>query len=412
MTIRGKNVLVGVTGGVAAYKALEVVRLLTVSGARVQAVMTRAATELVRPESFEALTGRRAAWDLWTSDREFRPAVAFGEETKPIHIDMAQRADLFLIAPATANVIAKLAGGIADDLLTTAYLAATCPVAVAPAMNKFMWEHRATKRNVARLREDGVRIIDPDEGDLACGYRGVGRLASVETIAAVAREMLAAAGDFSGRKVLVTAGRTEEPIDPVRVITNRSSGRMGAAVAREFARRGAEVIFVAGAMDVDPPEGVRLVPARTADAMAKAVMDDGPACDAVVMAAAVGDWRMKKAAEGKMKRGGGVTLELEPTEDIIGALSMKRGSIRALVGFALETEEVEARAREKMEKKGLDLVVANRPDVPGGGIGRDETEVLILGKDGAREDVPLASKESIAARIADRVRALLEPQKP
>lgn len=408
MTIRGKNVLIGVTGGVAAYKALEVVRLLSVSGARVQAVMTRAATELVRPESFEALTGRRAAYDLWSSDREFRPAVAFGEETKPIHIDMAQRADLFLIAPATANVIAKIANGVADDLLTTAYLAATCPVVVAPAMNKFMWEHPATRRNVARLVEDGVRIIDPDEGDLACGYRGVGRLAPVETIAAVAKEMLGAPGDFAGVRVLVTAGRTEEPIDPVRVITNRSSGRMGAAVAREFARRGADLVFVAGAMDVPPPEGVRLLSARTVDAMAKAVAAEGPGCDVVVMAAAVGDWRPKKAAKEKMKRGGAVTLELEPTEEIVGALAKKRGSIRALVGFALETEGVEARAREKMERKGLDLVVANRPDVPGGGIGREETEALILGREGFREEVPLASKESIAARIADRVRKMLE----
>ncbi|MFH1681596.1 MAG: bifunctional phosphopantothenoylcysteine decarboxylase/phosphopantothenate--cysteine ligase CoaBC [Candidatus Eisenbacteria bacterium] len=407
MGIEGKKILIGVTGGVAAYKALEVVRLLGAAGARCQAVLTRSATELIRPESFEALTGRRAVWDLWTSDREFRSSQAFGPETKPIHIDIAQSADLFLVAPATANIIAKMAAGIADDLLTTAYLAATCPVAVAPAMNSFMWAHKTTERNIARLREDGVRIIDPDEGDLACGYRGKGRLASPERIAGVAREMLDRPGDLSGRKVLVTAGRTEEAIDPVRVITNRSSGRMGAALAGECVRRGAEVIFVAGALSIAPPEGVRVVEAATARAMADAVLREGPACDVVLMAAAVGDFRPREPSGAKLKRSGPVRVEFEPTEDILEAVSARRGSIRVLAGFALETESPEERGREKMVKKKLDLIVVNRPEVPGGGIGREETEALLLGRDGFREEIPLASKASIAARIVDRIVAML-----
>ncbi len=410
MAIEGRKILVGVTGGVAAYKTLEVVRLLGAAGARCQAVLTRSATELIRPESFEALTGRRAVWDLWTSDREARPSDAFAPETKPIHIDIAQSADLFLVAPATANILAKMAAGIADDLLTTAYLAATCPVVVAPAMNSFMWAHKTTERNLARLREDGVRIIDPEEGDLACGYRGKGRLASPERIVAVVREMLDRPGDLAGRRILVTAGRTEEAIDPIRVLTNRSSGKMGVALAGECARRGAEVVFVAGVLSVAPPAGVRVIEATTARAMAEAVLREGPACDAVLMAAAVGDYRPREFSGEKMKRSGPIRIELEPTEDILETLAARRGSIRVLAGFALETGSPEARGLEKMKRKKLDLIVVNRPDVPGGGIGREKTEAILLGRDGYREEIPLASKASIAARIADRVAAMLEPR--
>ncbi len=407
MGIEGRKILVGVTGGVAAYKALEIVRLLSASGARCQAVLTRSATELIRPESFEALTGRKAVWDLWASDTMFRAPVAFGPESKPIHIDMAQSADLFLVAPATANVLAKMAAGIADDLLTTAYLAATCPVVVAPAMNVYMWNHPATKRSVARLVEDGVRVIEPDEGDLACGYRGKGRLAAPERIALVVHEMLAAKGPLSGRSVLVTAGRTEEALDPVRVLTNRSSGRMGTEIARAFAARGADVLLVAGVLSVDPPDGVRVIEATTARAMSEAVLREGPARDVVVMAAAVGDWRPKAVSDTKLKRAGELRLDLEPTEDIVRALGEKRGKIRVLAGFALETEEAEARGLEKMERKNLDLIVVNRPEVPGGGIGRGSTEAVLLGRDGYREAIGLSSKDAIAARIVDRIARML-----
>jgi phosphopantothenoylcysteine decarboxylase/phosphopantothenate--cysteine ligase len=399
-----------VTGGVAAYKALEIVRLLTTAGARCQAVLTKSATELIRPESFEALTGRKAVWDLWASDTLFRAPVAFGPESKPIHIDMGQSADLFLVAPATANILAKMATGIADDLLTTSYLAATCPVVVAPAMNLYMWNHKTVQRNIARLREDGVRVIEPDEGDLACGYRGKGRLASPERIVAIVREMLAAPGPLSGRRVLVTAGRTEEAIDPVRVLTNRSSGRMGVAVADAAAGLGAEVVFVAGALSVAPPRGARVIEATTARSMAEAVLREGPSSDVVVMAAAVGDWRPKRESDKKLKRSGSLTLELEPTEDILEALGRSRGSIRVLVGFALETgapEEAAARGLEKLKKKALDLIVVNRPETPGGGIGREATEAVLLGKDGYREEIPLSSKDAIAARIMDRIVAMI-----
>jgi len=407
LTLKGKRVLLGVTGGVAAYKALEIVRLLARSGAECQVVMTRSATELIRPESFEALTGRKAAWDLWESDRAFRPAVAFGPETKPIHIDMAQSAGLFLVAPATANVIAKMSAGVADDLLTTAYLAATCPVLVAPAMNKFMWRHPATQRNVARLAEDGVKIVPPEEGDLACGYEGVGRLAAPEAIVEAARALLAGTGDLAGRKILVSAGRTEEPLDPVRVLSNRSSGRMGVALAAEAARRGAEVVFVHGALSVSPPEGCEVVEALTAAAMESEVLCLGPDCDGVIMAAAVGDFRPKEFSREKKKRSGPVTIELEPTADILAELSKKRGGLRVLVGFALETESPEERGLEKLKKKGLDLVVVNRPDVKGGGIGEEKTEVVLLGKDGFRAEIPLTSKREIARAIMDRVASLL-----
>jgi phosphopantothenoylcysteine decarboxylase/phosphopantothenate--cysteine ligase len=369
--------------------------------------MTRSATELIRPESFEALTGRKVAWDLWESDRMFRPAVAFGPETRPIHIEMAQSADLFLIAPATANVIAKMSAGIADDLLTTAYLAASCPVHLAPAMNKFMWNHPATQRNVARLGEDGVTILPPEAGDLACGYEGVGRLASPESIVEAVVAALAQEGGLSGKRILVSAGRTEEPIDPVRVLANRSSGRMGTALAAEAARRGAEVIFVHGGLSVPPPEGCERVGALTAAQMAEQILRLGPTCDAVIMAAAVADFRPKEFSPGKVKRTGPITINLEPTEDILASLSKKRGSLRVLVGFALETDSPEERGLEKLKKKNLDLVVVNRPEVEGGGIGEERTEVVLLGKDGYRAEIPLATKKEIAAAVIDRVASLL-----
>ncbi|MBN1825182.1 MAG: bifunctional phosphopantothenoylcysteine decarboxylase/phosphopantothenate--cysteine ligase CoaBC [Candidatus Eisenbacteria bacterium] len=407
MRISGKKILIGVTGGVAAYKALETARLLVKEGALCQAVLTKDAARLVRPESFEAITGRKAACDLWEDERAFRPAVPFGPESRPIHIALAQDADLFLVAPATANVMAKMAAGVADDLLTTAYLAATCPVVVAPAMNKFMWLHPATQRNEERLRRDGVHIVDPDEGELACGYEGVGRLASPERIVRFVTDILSPDGELAGKKILITAGRTEEPIDPVRVITNRSSGRMGVALARAGLRRGAEVVFLSGALSVPPPEGIWLVDTPTAERMTKATLDIGPSCDVVVMAAAVGDYRPKKVETEKVKRSGPRTLELEPTRDILAALSGSRGSIRVLVGFALEMNEEEQRAREKLERKGLDLIVANRPEVPEGGIGKDSTEAILIGKDGFREEVPLSSKDVLAERIMDRVAYLL-----
>jgi len=413
LKIDGKNILLGITGGVAAYKALDVIRRLTRAGARCQVMMTRSATMLVRPESFEAITGRRAAVDMWESDRDFRPAEAFGEVTKPIHIDLAQEADLFLITPATANTIARMASGIADDLLTTAYLAAECPVVVAPAMNSFMWNHPATQRNVKQLAEDGVRIIPPGSGDLACGYTGPGRLADPADQVDVVIDMLTGgcAGDLAGRRIVVTAGRTEEPIDPVRMLTNRSSGRMGVAIAREAVRRGARVTLITGALSVQPPGGVERIEALTVEAMAKSVREASRKCDSLIMAAAVGDFRAKEISGSKQKRSGEMTLELVPTEDILQSIGESRESIGVLVGFALETDDIEKNGRKKLEKKKLDLVVINRPDIQGGGIDRESTEVILLGKDGGREEIPLTTKDDIARRLLDRVVSLLKKER-
>lgn len=408
MRIKGKNILLGITGGVAIYKSLEVIRQLTTEGANCQAIMTRSATQMVRPELFEAITGRRVAADLWESDRDFRPAEAFGPETRPIHIDMAQSADFFLVTPATANVMAKMAAGIADDLLTTSYLAATCPVAVAPAMNKFMWLHESTQRNLRTLRADGVLVVPPESGDLACGYEGVGRVAEPETqVAFVIEQLGREGGDLAGKRVLVTAGRTEEAIDPVRILTNRSSGRMGCAIAREAARRGAEVTMVHGALSVALPEGIRAIEARSVSAMAEAVRREAAKSDIVIMAAAVGDFRPSKTSESKQKRKGPITLDLEPTEDILASIGSKRNGIEVLVGFALETDDIEKHGRAKLEKKGLDLIVVNRPHVNGGGIDQDATEAVILGANGTREEIPLAAKSEIARKIIDQVNRLL-----
>ncbi len=403
------NILLGVTGGIAAYKALEVVRLVTKAGWKCQVIMTRSAARLVTRESFEALTGRRVAIGLWESDSEFRPGSAFGDESRPIHIDLAQMADVFLIAPATANILAKMAAGVADDLLTTSYLAATCPVLAAPAMNKFMWEHPTTQRNIAQLEKDGVQIVSPGEGPLACGYDGVGRLASPEEqMAAIECALGGRNGDLVGRRVLVTAGRTEEPLDPVRLLTNRSSGRMGVAIASEARRRGAEVVLVAGAMSVDPPEGVRLIEARTVSEMAENVVREARGKDIVIMAAAVGDFRAKNVSGSKTRRTGPITIELEPTEDILKSIGDDRESIGVLIGFALETDSIEENGRRKLEKKNLDLIVVNRPDVPGGGIDQPKTEAILLGRNGLRDVIPLVRKSEIARRLLDRAVEMLD----
>ena len=398
------------TGGIAAYKTLDVIRRLTREGAACQVIMTSSAARLVCPESFEAITGRRVAVDLWESDRDFRPDEAFGPSAKPIHIDLAQKADLFLITPATANTIARMAAGIADNLLTTAYLAADCPVLAAPAMNCFMWEHATTKRNIRQLADDGVRIIAPGTGDLACGYSGPGRVAEPADQVEAVLEVLGTGdgGDLNGRRVVVTAGRTEEPIDPVRVLTNRSSGRMGVAIAAEAKRRGADVTLVAGAISVHKPRGVEVVEARTVSDMGARVREAVRDCDVLIMAAAVGDFRPKKVSDTKQKRKGDMTLELEPTEDILQSIGEARGSIGVLVGFALETNDLEKNGQKKLEKKKLDLVVINRPDIPGGGIDRESTEVIILGKDGERDEIPLSSKSEIAGKLLDRVVSCLK----
>ncbi len=387
--------LLGVTGGIAAYKACSLTRLLTGAGARVQVVMTRSATRFVGPETFAALSGRRAYTDPWE------------EPGSVLHVRLAREADLAIVAPATANVIAKLAHGLADDLLTVTLLEATCPVLLAPAMHTGMWEHRATRANVEALAARGVRLVGPAAGPLAAGDEGLGRMAEPEDIVRAAEELAAAGRDLAGRRVVVTAGPTWEPIDPVRFIGNRSSGRMGVAVAKEAADRGADVTLVLGPGTVEPPPGLRVVRVETAEEMRAAVLEAAEGADAVVMAAAVADFRPEVAAPEKLKKElGPPPLRLVPTADILAELGAERRA-RVLVGFAAETGDALEAGRSKLAAKGLDLLVVNEVGRPGTGFGAETNRAAILGADGSEEPLREWRKVELARAICDRLAALL-----
>jgi phosphopantothenoylcysteine decarboxylase / phosphopantothenate---cysteine ligase len=392
------RITLGVTGGVAAYKAAELVRRLQQDGFSVQVVMTRSAREFVTPLTFAALSGQKVITDLF--------AESGGEanlESAIEHIAVAQRTDLLLVAPATADILAKFARGIADDFLTTLYLASTAPVVVAPAMNVNMWNHAATQENVEMLRARGVHIVDPDEGYLACGMTGAGRLAGQEQIVAAVREALRLQCDLEGQTVLVTAGPTCEDIDPVRYLTNRSSGRMGYAVAECAARRGARVILVSGPTALDCPAGVARVDVRTAAEMHRAVLEQFPSASIGIFAAAVADYRPAKTADQKIKRSGGpFTLTLEPNPDILAAAAQKKGD-RMVVGFAAETERVAENARKKLAAKNADLIVANDVTAEGAGFDHDTNIVTLLARDGRDLPLPRMSKSEVAQRILDEV---------
>lgn len=393
-------VALGVTGGIGAYKAVEVARGLQKNGHDVAAVMTEAATKFVGPITFESLTRRRVVTD------QFEPGANADIE----HIALASAIDLLLVVPATANIIGKFAGGIADDFLSTLYLATRAPVLMAPAMNTLMWDHAAVRRNLEILSARGVRFVDPGEGFLACGWIGKGRLAEPDAIVAAAQAMLCPEGPLRGRHVLVTAGPTYEDFDPVRFIGNRSSGRMGFAVAAEARRRGASVTLVAGPSPVEPPAVTELVRVRSAAEMHAAVLGRSEAADVIVLAAAVADYApAERAAHKVAKENGDLTVVLKRTPDILGDLGEHRratGRGPILVGFAAETEDVVSRARAKRQRKGADLMVAN--DVAGADSGFDvETnEVTIVGAD-TTEALPLQPKAQVAAAILDRVEALL-----
>jgi len=340
--LAGRRVLLGVTGGIAAYKACVLTRLLTQAGAIVQVVMTPSATRFVGTDTFAALSGRAAYTEVWE------------EPGSVLHVRLARGADLSVVAPATANVIAKLAGGIADDLMTSTLLEATCPLVVAPAMHSGMWEHPATQANVRALQERGTVVVGPAMGALAAGDEGVGRMAEPEDILATLEEVASRGRDLAGRRIVVTAGPTWEPIDPVRFVGNRSTGRMGFAVAREAFARGADVTLVVGPGTVEPPEGPRVVRVATAEEMRMAVLEAGEDANVVVMAAAVADFRPREAASGKLrKEEGPPRLELVPTPDILAELGEVKGD-RVLVGFAAETEDVEAAGRAKLVAKADD----------------------------------------------------------
>ncbi len=393
------KIALGVSGGVAAYKAAELVRRLQQERLEVQVVMTRNAQEFVAPLTFAALTGQKVITQMF-SDSAGGPANV---ESAIEHIAVAQRIDLLVVAPATANTLAKLARGIADDFLTTLYLATTAPVIVAPAMNVNMWEHAATQENVEMLRARGVRVVEPDEGYLACGMTGAGRLAGVEAIARAVCEVLGIRHDFEGETVLVTAGPTCEDLDPVRFLTNRSSGKMGYALADAANRRCARVILISGPTALTPPSGVECIPVRTTEQMRRAVLERLPECTVVIKAAAVADYRPVTQHAQKMKRGASrLSLELEPTPDILADVAREKGE-RILVGFAAETEQVAEHAREKLRAKRADLMVANDVTQQAAGFDQDTNIVTLFTRDGREIAVPRMRKFDVANRVLDEI---------
>jgi phosphopantothenoylcysteine decarboxylase / phosphopantothenate---cysteine ligase len=410
--VPGRSIVLGVSGGVAAYKAAHLARLLTAAGHHVTVVMTEAATRFVGPDTFAALTGRPVHTSLWE-----RPGEV-------LHVRLAHEADLVVVAPATANLIAKLAHGLGDDLLTSTLLEYAGPMVIAPAMHTGMWEHPATQGNVQTLKARGALFVGPVDGDLAHGDSGLGRLAEPEAIASGVESAFAgrsapievtadnvvpirSGASLSGRVVVITAGPTYEPIDPVRFIGNRSSGKMGVAIAAEAAARGADVRLVLGPGTVPPPPGVEVRHVSTAEQMRAEVLAVVEDADAVVMAAAVADFRPKQAAGGKLKKDEGTPdLVLEPTPDILRELG-ERDLRPLLIGFAAETSDVEAYGRLKLQRKGADLLVANEVGRDGTGFGADTNRASILAADG--DDTPLRdwTKRELAAAIVDRIAAAL-----
>jgi phosphopantothenoylcysteine decarboxylase/phosphopantothenate--cysteine ligase len=387
------KVLLGVTGGIAAYKAAELVRALQQRGVDVQVAMTSAAEEFVRPLTFAALSGHAVLGSLW------RPEAAGEGEFAIEHIAIAQEIDALVIAPATANTLAKLAQGQADDLISTVYLATRAPVIVAPAMNVNMWDHAATQANVGVLEERGARVVAPDAGYLACGMTGGGRLAEVEAIAGAVMEALAPRHDLAGEMALVTAGGTREPIDGVRFLGNRSSGKMGHAIAEEAVSRGAHVVLVT-ASSLPAPRGCEVVRVATTREMRDAVMEHLADATLVVKAAAVADLRPVQAIAGKLRRGVGMTLEMEPTEDILAEVVTRRRPGTLVVGFAAEMEDVIANGRRKLERKGVDALVVNDVSSLEIGFDAEENAGWWLTPDGT-EELTRGTKRDVARRILD-----------
>jgi phosphopantothenoylcysteine decarboxylase/phosphopantothenate--cysteine ligase len=394
------NVLLGVCGGIAAYKSAELVRELQRHGAQVRVIMTRAAQEFIQPLTFASLTGHKVFTDLWES-----PATSDTIE----HIAQAQWADVLLIAPATAHTLAKLSHGLADDFLSASYLAAEAPVILAPAMNVNMWNHSATRANVLTLEQRGHRIVAPESGYLACGMTGDGRLADTETIVRVVLDRLNPSHDLAGETVLITAGGTREPIDPVRFLGNRSSGRMGYALAAAAECRGARVILVSAATTLAPPSRCELLRVETADDMHAAVLDRLPEATIVIKAAAVADFRVRHIASKKLHRDGPLTLELEPTEDIVRSVVEHRRPGTLVIAFAAEMGLDIARAREKLHRKGADAIVLN--DISRSGLGFDShRNAAVFLTDEAAVHLDESSKADIAAQVLDQVFALRSHQ--
>ena len=391
--LASKRILLIIGGGIAAYKSLDLIRRLRERGAAVTPVLTKAGTEFVTPLSVSALAGEKVFQDLFD----------LTDEANMGHIELSRSADLIVVAPATADLMAKMATGQADDLASTLMLATDTQVLISPAMNVRMWEHPATQRNIATLKADGIGIVGPNEGDMACGEFGPGRMAEPLEIVAAAHAALAG-GPLAGKRILVTSGPTHEPIDPVRYIANRSSGAQGTSIARALAALGAEVVFVTGPADVPAPQGVEVVPVGSAREMVEAVKGSLPV-DAAVFAAAVADWRVKGASDRKIKKKNGnlPKLEFEENPDVLATISqLDHGRPGLVVGFAAETDDVIANATAKRERKGCDWIVANdvRPET--GIMGGEDNDVTLITGDGA-EDWPRMSKQMVAERLAVRI---------
>ncbi len=399
------KIALGVTGGIAAYKAAEVLRALQDRGIRVQVVMTRTAQEFVRPLTFAALSGEKVITGMFSPGEEREPNIDSAIE----HIAVAQAIDALVVVPATADVLAHFAQGIASDFLTTLYLATTAPVVVAPAMNVNMWNHAATQANLQTLRERGVKIVEPEAGYLACGMTGPGRLAETKAIVAAVLQALGASQDLNEETVLITAGPTREKIDPVRYLTNRSSGRMGYALAEAALRRGARVLLVTGPTSLTPPGAAEVTRVESAEEMRDAVMRLLPQASIVVKTAAVSDYRPKAAAVQKIKRKGPMNLELEATPDILKELSSKKGA-QIIVGFAAETENVLENARQKLVKKNLDAIVVNDVSREGVGFDSERNAVTIISREEVIE-VPETTKWEVAQRVLDQILRLRQLRK-
>jgi phosphopantothenoylcysteine decarboxylase/phosphopantothenate--cysteine ligase len=394
-SLSGRRVVVGVTGSIAAYKAVTLVRMLAERGALVDVAMTPAATAFVTPLTFASLTHRPVVTDVMALDADEQIA----------HVELAEGADAIVIAPATANVIAELAAGLVNDAVTAIACASRAPMVVAPAMDAGMWTNPATQRNVETLRGFGHYLVEPEVGSLASGLTGVGRLAEPAQIVEAVESLFSRAGELEGLHVVVSAGGTREPLDPVRFIGNRSSGKMGVAVAEAARDRGASVTLIAGAMSVAPPRGVTVVEATTAAAMHDAVMRVASAADILVMAAAVADFAPKRPSAKKIKRQGpGLQVELVPNPDIVAEVGELPQDVRPfLIGFAAESDELEANARSKLRDKGLDLIVGNTVGGPFDAIGSDENKVTVFGVEGPLTDWPMLPKRQVAERLWDLI---------
>jgi phosphopantothenoylcysteine decarboxylase / phosphopantothenate---cysteine ligase len=390
--LKGKKIVLGVTGGIAAYKAAELVRELVRAEAEIYVVMTKSAQAFVTPLTFQTLSGNKVVTELFS----------LIEESEIGHISLADRAEVMVIAPATANVIGKIASGIADDLLTTIVMATQAPVLIAPAMNVHMWENPLCQENIRKLRSRGYHFIDPEAGELACGYEGKGRLAEVPTIAQRIRGLLSPQ-DLRGETVLITAGPTEEPIDPVRFISNRSSGKMGFSLASAATRRGAEVLLVSGPTDLLFPPGVKGIRVQTAAEMHDAVLGNLEKSSILIMAAAVSDYRPRQRSPEKIKKSSGsLVVDLELNPDILAEAGKRKGNC-FIVGFAAETENLLQNARRKLAEKNLDLIVANDVSQPGAGFQVDTNIAKFIEPNGHIDDLPLMSKEELADRLFSRI---------